>query len=426
MKIAIVHDWLIRLGGAERVLIALHRIFPDAPIYVLFHDKKFIEQYLPKAKIIPSFLQKIPNIKKLHPWFKILMPPAVESLNLSGFDLVISSSHEFSHGVLVRQKTGHISFYHSPSRILWDRSNEYIRDFKERGKSRLKIFLIKLGQHFLRLWDWPASRRPDIMIANSKHVAGRIKKYYGKEAKVILPPVEVSFLEQTEREMFGERVRKPFWLGSDPPVGGSDKTVSYTRRSPLERPRMSEPNFPAKDYFLIVSQLYPHKNIDLAIRAFKNLPKLNLLIAGDGPEYKRLKKLKSGNVKLLGFIPDEELAHYYKNCSAYLICNEEDFGISPVEAMSFGKPVLAYKKGGAEETILEGATGEFFYNLDHNELAKAVESISRKIKNGRYDSAAIKKYSEKFNFRRFKKEILDLIGALNYNQDYSSNIIHEA
>ncbi|MEK7579763.1 MAG: glycosyltransferase [Patescibacteria group bacterium] len=377
MKIALVHDWLTRLGGAERVVIAFHKIFPEAPIYTLFYDKKFVSQNLPEAKIVPSFLQKVPNIKKLHPWFKVIMPAAVESFDLSSFDLVISSSHEVSHGVLTGQNTKHICFYHSPSRLLWDRGIEYIKDFKERGRSPFKISLIRLGQHFLRLWDRSASLRPDIILANSEHISQRIKKYYGREAKVVYPPVEIN---------------------------GKLALNSETSK---------------KDYFLIVSQLYPHKNIDLAIEAFKKIPEINLAIIGEGPEYKNLKfkieNLKLKNVKLLGFVPDKELPVYYQGCLAYLICNEEDFGISPVEAMSYGKPVLAYKSGGAVETIKEGLTGEFFTSLTKEELAKALSLIQKNIESGKYSPELIKKHSEKFGFERFKNEILDIIRNLGYN-----------
>lgn len=390
MKIALIHDWLTRLGGAERVLIALHKIFPEAPIYTLFHDQKFTSEYLPRAKIIPSFLQKIPNIKKLHPWFKILMPSAVESLDLSGFDLIISSSHEFSHGVLVKQKTSHICFYHSPSRIIWDRAHEYLSDFKERGRGRFKLSLIKLGQHFLRLWDYTSSQRPDIILANSRHVAERIKKYYGREAKVVYPPISFPM----------------------------DSLGLRNRESSIFQPNQIDLGKIGTPYFLIVSQLYPHKNIDLAIEAFKNLPNLNLLTIGDGPKKKNLEsRIKNyGNVKLLGFVPDSELPYYYQNCLAYLICNEEDFGLSPVEAMSFGKPVLALRQGGAVETVLEGITGEFFEKTEPDNLAKAAKSMIENVKDNRYDSGVIKKHSEKFGFERFKKEILDLVKSLDYNK----------
>lgn len=376
MRVALVHDWLLRVGGAEKVLIALHRIFPEAPIYTLFFDPKFVSQNLKGAEVRASFLQKIPNIKKLHPWFKILMPSAVESLDFSGFDLVICSSHEIAHGVVVKSGTRHIAYYHSPSRLLWDRAHEYLNDFKQRKRGAFKLSLIRAGQHFLRLWDWSAAQRPDVMVANSKHVAARIKKYYGREAKVVYPPVEIP------------------------------KTASeFAHRTTSARPT---------HYFLIVSQLYPHKNIDLAVRAFKDLPDLNLVIVGGGPEKKRLEKLlgESGNIKLAGFLPDEELTAYYKNCSAYLLCNEEDFGISPVEAMLHGKPVLALRRGGGVETVKEGITGEFFNEADKESLKKAVAEITIKIMSGHYSPEKIKKRAEKFGFENFKKGILKVVGDL--------------
>ncbi len=386
MKIALVHDWLIRLGGAERVLIALHKIFPAAPVYTLFYDKKFVSRELPGAEIVPSFLQKIPRIQKFYPWFKILMPSAVESLDLSDFDVVISSSHEVSHGVITKPTARHICYYHSPSRLLWDRAHEYVQDFKKRGRGALKISMIKLGQHFLRLWDWQAGQRPDISIANSKHVAERLKKYYGREAKVIYPPVTKS------------------------PQGMVNVRGRVFPKQPYPRGFSS--------YFLIVSQLYPHKNIDLAVEAFKFLNDLNLVIVGEGPEKKRLKKMigDSVNIKLLGFVPDEELAYYYQNCLAYIICNEEDFGISPIEAFSFGKPVLAFKLGGAAETNLKGVTGEFFEDTRPETLAKAIKAFDNTLKTGVFALESIKEHSRKFGLERFKKEMLDLVIGLGYNE----------
>ncbi len=440
MRIALVHDWLTHLGGAERVLIALHQIFPEAPVYTLFYDKKFTAQYLPGAKINPSFLQRIPNIKKVYPWFKLLMPSAIESLDFSKADLVISSSHEFSHGVLVKPRTKHICFYHSPSRILWDRAHEYVDDFKERGRGRLKLSLIKLGQHFLRLWDRSASQRPDIMIANSKHVAARIKKYYNREAIVIYPPVKLRFKKNPQGIAIKEHLESEsrFAAGESriptSESGQQGKSRLFKARAKrgqvltLRARKMSEQTslgfanvsemaVPER-FFLIVSQLYPHKNIDLAIEAFKKLPELNLMIVGEGPEKKRLEKLigDSQNIKLLGFVPDGELPKYYQNCSAYLISNEEDFGISPIEAMSFGKPVLAFREGGAKETVLEGITGEFFEKLEPEHLAEKIRAVQKKAKENYFNPAVIRKHSEKFSQSRFKKKFFDIIKSLGYDK----------
>lgn len=374
LRLALVHDWLLKLGGAERVLISLHKIFPEAPIFTLFFNKEFIKKYLPKANLIPSFLQRIPGIEKIYPWLKITMPSAVESFKLDGYDYIISSSHEFAHGILTKPGTKHICYYHSPSRLLWDRAHNYIKDFQKKRTDHNKINLIRIGQHFLRLWDWSAAQRVDIPIANSGYVAKRIKKYYGKNAKIIYPPLTKFKSKFTQGQFF-------------------------------------KPVFKPNPYFLIVSRLYPYKNIDIAIEAFKKIKKLNLIIIGQGPEYKHLKSLASGfrNIKMLGFVKDRELEYYYKNCLSYIICNEEDFGLSPIEAMSFGKPVLALKKGGALESVVEGLTGEFFDKPNSEELAKGINIIYNKIKNNYYSPLVIKKYAERFNEIKFQEQIKSLI-----------------
>lgn len=397
MKVALVHDWLLSVGGAEKVLKSFHKLFPEAPVYTLLYDKKFCDQFLPDARIIPSFLQKIPNIKKIYPWFKILMPLAIESFDFSGFDLVISSTHEFSHGIITRPDTKQISYYHSPARLLWDRTHEYVNDFSGRGRGKFKLSLIRLGQHFLRLWDYQASKRADVAVANSLHVAGRIRKYYGREAKVIYPPI--SF-----------------------PMGSSGLR---NRESSIFQPNQHDLGKIGTPYFLIVGQLFLHKNIDLAVEAFSRLPQeYKLVVIGNGPEYKnlesRIKKLGIGNVKLLGYVPEEELSYYYQNCLTYIICNEEDFGIAPVEAMLFGKPVLALKRGGATETVIEGITGEFFNQPTPDSLARAVKNIYQRAKNGYFSQAVIKKHAEKFSFDRFRNEILTIVTNMTkYSKTYN-------
>ena len=413
MKVALVHDWLLKLGGAERVLIALHRIFPEAPIHTLFYDKSFSGRYLGKAEIRPSFLQKIPNIKKLHPWFKFLMPSAAESFDFSRFDLVISSSHEFVHGVITRPETKLISYYHSPSRLLWDRSHDYLRDFRKRNPEPLKLALIRIGQHFLRLWDWPAARRPNVMVANSKHVAERIKKYYGRDAKVIYPPVEVPRGSNSSRS-FSLVQRLAPRASAFLPLLRQGFGGDHAKKAAESARRTAPARLTNDAYFLIVSQLYPHKNLDLAVQTFKKLPEFDLVIIGQGPERKRLQKMigESGNIKLSGFVPDEELPNYYENCLAYLICNEEDFGISSVEAMFFGKPVLALRKGGSTESVIKGETGEFFDREDEESLKEGVNLIHGKIKKRHYDSQKISKHAENFGFERFKKEMLEIVNEM--------------
>lgn len=358
MRIALVHDWLNNLGGAERVLIELHNIFPEAPIYTLFHNRKFTQQHLPNAEIRPSFLEKIPFISKTYKYFFFLMPTAIESFDLSNFNIVISSSAIFSKGLILKPKTKHICYCYSPTRQLWDLHNLH----GEKNK------IVRLAQHLLRIWDRQASDRIDQFVAISEHVRQRIKKYYRKEALVIYPPVAIN-----------------------------DKLQITNSKFQI-----------LNNYYLIVSRLYPHKNIDIAIEAFAKL-NLPLVIIGDGPEMAKCKaqSAKCKNIKFLGFISDEELSYYYHNCKAFIMPQEEDFGLTPLEAMSYGKPVLALRKGGAVETVVEGLTGEFFDDPIPEGLADGVRRLNENY--SLYDPETIKHHTQKFSQKRFKEEILAFI-----------------
>ena len=357
MKIALVHDWLINLSGAERVLFELHKMFPDAPIYTLFGDKKFVRQYLPNAYVKPSFLQLIPGITRFYRNFLFLMPIAIESFDLSDFDVVISSSAIFSKGLVLKPKTRHICYCYSPTRQIWDLNRQLpITSYQ---------LLISIGQHFLRLWDRHASDRVDEFVAISEHVRQRIRKYYRRASTIIYPPSVTNY------------------------------QLPITKQIP-------------NDYYLIVSRLYKHKNIDVAIEAFNKL-NLPLLIIGTGPEYKNL-KAKTYNltvIQLLGFVPDEELPYYYENCRAFIMPQEEDFGITPIEAMSYGKPVLALRKGGAIETVIEGKTGEFFDDPIPEALADGVRRLNENYSS--YDPEFIKNQAQKFSVSNFREEIAKLV-----------------
>jgi len=365
-SIVLVHDWLVNLSGAERVLLELHKMFPEAPIYTLFENKKFTAQYLPEAEIRPSFLQKIPGIIRNYKYFFFLMPTAIESFDLSDFDVVISSSAVFSKGLVLKPKTRHICYCYSPTRQIWD--------LHSINHARHPI-LYSLSQHFLRIWDRQASDRVDEFVAISRHVADRIKKYYRREAKVIYPPCSINPKFQ---------------------IPNSKQITNY---------KLQITN---SDYYLIVSRLYKHKNIDIAIEAFAKL-NLPLIIIGTGPLYTKYKiqNTKYKNIKLLGFIPDEELMYYYMNCRAFIMSQEEDFGITPVEAMSHGKPVLALRKGGAIETVIEGKTGEFFDDPIPEALADGVRRLNENFKN--YNSEFIRSYTHKFSSEEFRKKILSLV-----------------
>lgn len=357
MKIALIHDWLNNLGGAERVLIELHNIFPKAPVYALFYNKKFVREFLPEAKIRTSSLQKIPFISKLYKYLFFLMPSAIETFDLSDFDIAISSSVIFSKGLVLKPKTKHICYCYSPTRFLWDRHAEYER----RG------WLATLSRHLLRIWDRQASDRVDEFVAISKHVQLRIKKYYNKESKIIYPPT--STVITTPRVVMTKSVNN---LG----------------------------------YYLIVSRLYPHKNIDIAINAFNKLG-YELVIIGDGPTKKDLKKIAGKNIKILGYKKDSEVREYYQNCKAFIMPQEEDFGLTPLEAMSFGKPVLALRKGGVLETVVEGMTGEFFDDPIPEALADGIRRLNDNYSN--YSPLVIQKWVEKFSKNRFRQEMLKLL-----------------
>ncbi len=358
MKLALVHDWLNTLGGAERVLIELHKIFPDSPIYTLFYDKKFVAQNLSDADIRTSYLQKFPFINKHYKYTALLMPSAVESFDLSDFDVVISSSVFFSKGLVLRPKTQHICYCYSPTRQLWDLNTSY----KPQAISH------KIAQHLLRLWDRQAADRVDKFIAISEVVRSRIQKYYKKDAVLIYPPVP------------------------ELPEGNEERPIK-------------------KEYYLIVSRLFPHKNIDVAIDAFNKLG-FKLIIIGSGQEYRNLESQirDHGQIKMLGHISDSDVATYYRHAKAFIMPQEEDFGLTPIEAMQFGIPILALRKGGALETLREGVTGEFFDDPIPEALADGIRRLNENRHN--YRSEVIKSHAKQFSKGLFKKKILELVSGV--------------
>ncbi len=359
MKIALVHDFLTRFGGAERVLFALHKMFPEAPVYVLFFDEK-TRGHFPNAEIRPSFLQKFPKFLRNRPKFLApFCPTAAETFDFRDFDLVISSSSSFAKGAIVRPKTAHICYCHSPMRYANDCAGDYIEDLDGGfiSKTAAKILL-----HYLRLWDFVSADRVDYFIANSNATAQRIKKYYKKEAKVIYPPVAVL------------------------------KPELQTTKSPEEK------------FFLIISQFTPYKRIDIAIEAFNRLG-LPLYIAGGGPDENRLRKLAGSNVKFLGWISEEEKQRHLENCEALIFPGEDDFGIVPVEAMARGKPVLALRAGGALETVIEGKTGIFFDESTPESLTGAV----KKFQAENFDAKFIQNHALKFGEEIFARKFSEFI-----------------
>lgn len=358
LKVAIVHDFLTYWGGAEQVLLSLHHIYPDAPIYTLLYDEK-MDKYFPDARIRVSFLGKLPNFLRKRKKFMLpLMPTAAETFDLSGFNLVISSSGSFAKGVIVKPRTLHVSYCHAPTRFLWDWYNNYL---EENHIGKIKKLVVVPILHLMRIWDRSASERVDFYVANSQNTARRIKKFYGRDSEVIYPPVD------------------------------------FTKFSAMK----NLPSVPEKDYYLIVSRLSPYKKIDIAITAFNKM-NLPLVIIGEGSDRRRLEKMAEDNIKFLGFQDEEHLAAYYQGAKALIFPGEDDFGITIVEAMSFGKPVLAYGRGGALETVIPGKTGELFMSEVPEILADSVRRMSRDME--KYDAKEIKTHAEKFSRENFEKE----------------------
>jgi len=352
MRIALVHDYLVQYGGAERVLEAFCEIFPDAPIFTMVYDEKLTNGVFKNRKIHTSFLQKIPFISSHHRAFPLLMPTAIESFDLGGYDVVLSDSNSYAKGVLTGTGTLHITYCHTPMRYAWDDCHRHMREF---DYSRFTRKFMPFGMNYLRLWDKISADRPDKYIANSQFVSGRIKKYYGKDAEVIYPPVN---LDQ---------------------FGLSDRI---------------------QDYYLMVGRALPYKRFDIVIKAFNEL-KLPLKIIGKGPEMENLKKLAKGNVEFLGYLSDKETSEYYAQCRALIFPSEEDFGITPLEAMASGRPVIAYRGGGALETVAENISGAFFEEQTPEAVIKAVKDFHSE----KFDPQKIRAQAEKFDRNVFKVKI---------------------
>ncbi|RKD32282.1 glycosyltransferase family 4 protein [Thermohalobacter berrensis] len=356
MKVAIVHDWLTNMGGAERIILILHELFPKAPIYTLVYNSKNMPDDFRNMDIRTSFLQKIPFSKKKYQNLLPLMPIAVEQFDLSEYDLVISSSTCCAKGVLTRANTLHISYCNTPMRYGWDFYHEYIKD-----KNIISKSLIAGLMNHIRMWDKVSSDRVDYFIANSNNVKKRIQKHYRRDAQVIYPPVNTDFYTPSNKD---------------------------------------------EEYYLIVSRLVSYKRIDLAIEVFNDLG-LPLVIIGDGPELARYKKIAKNNITFLGRLSDEEVREYYRRCKAFIFPGEEDFGITPVEAQACGRPVIAYGKGGALETVVNEKTGLFFHNQSVDSLKKVVTDFQKG--NYNFDKKTIRNHALRFSINRFKKDIMEFI-----------------
>lgn len=370
MKIALVHDYLVQYGGAERVLEAFQELYPYAPIYTLIHDQDSMHGHFIGSRIHTSFLQNFPFSKKRHRLFPPLMPIAIESFDFSQYDIVLSDSSSFAKGIITSPKTLHVCYMHTPMRYAWDDCQKYTEDF---GLPGLIKKLVPFFMSPIRLWDRASAERVDRFISNSRFVANRIKKYYHKDSTVVHPPVNVS----------------QFYLATEP-----------------------------KDYFLMVGRLIAYKRHDIAIQAFNALG-LPLKIIGRGPELERLKKIAGPTIEFLGRVPEEELPKYYAECRAFIFPQEEDFGIVAIEAMASGKPLIAYRGGDIVEHMEEGKMGEYF---DEQTKESLIEAMKR-FQEGEYEAEYIRAKALPFDKERFKATIKDYLEkALAEHQSQDSNL----
>ncbi len=360
MKTALVHDWLVTLAGAEKVLEALYELYPS-PIFTLVKDDKSLKNsFLNSAKIYPSFIQRLPRASKIYRNYLPLFPLAIEQFNLSDFDLIISISTCAAKGVITNSNQLHICYCCTPIRYAWDLYFQYIKEAKlEKG---IKAFIAKFILHYLRIWDITTINRVDCFVTLSQYIAKRIKKIYNRNAAVVYPPVDVAKFD-----------------------------VTYNK----------------EDFYLTASRMVPYKKIDLIVEAFSTMPDKKLVVIGDGPDFKKIKTKATNNIELLGYQPFKTLKDYMQKAKAFVFAAEEDFGIVPVEAQACGTPVIAFGKGGVLETVVEKKTGIFFREQTTSSLVNAVKNFERM--ENKFDSMTIRQNAERFNKERFQKDIKLLI-----------------
>ncbi|MFM0021155.1 glycosyltransferase family 4 protein [Paraburkholderia azotifigens] len=363
MKVAIVHDWLVVSGGAEKVLQNIIECFPDADLFSLvdfMEDRACI-----KGKPVrTSFIQRLPFARKRYRAYLPLMPIAIEQLDLSAYDLVISSSHAVAKGVLTGPNQLHISYVHSPIRYAWDLQHQYLRE--SRLTAGLKSAMARMLLHYIRGWDSRSANGVDHLLANSKFIARRIRKAYQRDATVIYPPVDLSHMPIREGK---------------------------------------------ENFYVTASRMVPYKRIDLIVKAFSQTPERRLVVIGDGPDMKKIKAVAGDNVTILGHQPFDVLVDHLQRARAFVFAAEEDFGISVVEAQACGTPVVAFGRGGALESVLglprERPTGVFFKEQTAESLLEAVDRFEKY--SGLFDARQCRKNAERFSSERFKTALTSFI-----------------
>lgn len=367
MKVALIHDWLVTYAGAERVLEQILQVFPDADVFSLIdflpEDQR---KFLRGKTVTTSFVQRLPQVRTKYRQYLPLMPLAVEQFDLSGYDLVVSSSHAVAKGVLTGPDQLHVSYVHTPIRYAWDLQHQYL---KESGLDRgLKGMAARGILHYIRNWDYRTANGVDHFIANSRFIARRIWKVYRREAAVIYPPVDV----------------EAYSLGGE-----------------------------KQDFYLTASRMVPYKKMDLIIEAFNEMPEKTLLVVGDGPDFGKLRSRAGKNVTLLGYQPADNLKRYMQQARAFVFAAEEDFGITPVEAQACGTPVIAFGRGGASETIrglgAETPTGLFFTEQTVGSLVAAIALFEKE--GGIIKPSDCRANALRFSPDRFREELRNHIDS---------------
>ncbi|MDF9801082.1 glycosyltransferase involved in cell wall biosynthesis [Catalinimonas alkaloidigena] len=373
LKIAIIHEWFVDHSGSEKVLEHILNVFPHADLFsVVEFLPNELKYFIQNKPVKTTFIQKLPFAKKRYRNYLPLMPLAIEQLNVSAYDVVISNSHAVSKGVITNSNQLHICYCHSPMRYAWDLYHQYL---KESGLDKgVKGFLAKLFLHYLRQWDLSTIHRIDHFIANSNYIAARINKVYKRKAKVIYPPVHV------------------------------EKFELHTAK---------------EDFFLTASRFVPYKKIDVIVEAFSRIPEERLVVIGDGPDNKKIREKASGcaNITFLGFQDQKTLISHMQRAKAFVFAADEDFGIIPVEAQACGTPVIAFGKGGSLETVKDGVTGLFFYQQSTNAIIEALKKF--KEDHHQFDPLLIREHAESFSVLRFQQEIKDFI--ISKLADYQQN-----
>lgn len=371
MRTAIVHEWFVDYMGSEKCVESFNNIYPESDVYALidFLDDSDRQKILKGKKAKTSFIQRLPKSRTSYRTYLPLFPLAIEQLDISKYDVIISSSHSVAKGVLTNSKQLHICYCHTPMRYAWDLYHQYI--YESGLQKGMKGAVAKYFLHKIRMWDFISSQRVDHFIANSNYIAKRINKVYGRDADVIYPPVDVDKFQLNKQK---------------------------------------------DDYYLIVARFVPYKKVDVVVKAFSKMPDKKLIVIGSGPDEEKIKRLAAGNIDFKGYQGENELTKFMQNAKAFIYAAEEDFGITIVEAQAAGTPVIAYGLGGANETVIQGKTGILFPDQTADSIITAVNKFETDTDN--FDPEFIHSHAQQFSRDVFEKRIKEYVTE-KFNQQKS-------